>query len=315
MSKPDVLTILSYIDLCSSSELEIIRQHVSGANDRERVLSAVNLIATRRHTCPHCAHQITKRWGSTNGLQRFRCSGCGRTYTSLTGTPLAGLHSREQWIRFSRAMSESLSISGSSHMCSISRATAFRWRHRFLGRVSSAVSDQLDGLVELDETYVRRSCKGDRHLSREPRRRGGRAASRGLASSEFVAVLVAKDRQGNVVDFVLHSRTASGIRKALNGRVAKSAILCVDGGNAVAGYAFSTGNSVKVIDPKRHVHEKEPVYHIQGVNSYHRELKEWLRRFRGVATKYLQNYLGWYRMRYFANGYVPPLQWIGFSAG
>lgn len=37
------------------------------------------------------------------------------------------------------------------------------------------------------------------------------------------------------------------------------------------------------------------VYHIQNVNAYDSRLKQWMRRFHGVATKYLENYLGWRR--------------------
>lgn len=37
------------------------------------------------------------------------------------------------------------------------------------------------------------------------------------------------------------------------------------------------------------------VYHVQNVNAYDSRLKEWMRRFHGVATHYLGNYLGWRR--------------------
>jgi hypothetical protein len=33
--------------------------------------------------------------------------------------------------------------------------------------------------------------------------------------------------------------------------------------------------------------------HIQNVNAYHSRFKNWLHHFNGVATKYLENYLGW----------------------
>lgn len=36
------------------------------------------------------------------------------------------------------------------------------------------------------------------------------------------------------------------------------------------------------------------VYHIQDVNAYHQRFKDWLRRFRGVATKYLGHYAAWH---------------------
>lgn len=35
------------------------------------------------------------------------------------------------------------------------------------------------------------------------------------------------------------------------------------------------------------------LYHIQNVNSFHSRIKKLLDRFKGVATKYLDNYLAW----------------------
>ncbi|MDF1481092.1 hypothetical protein [Extensimonas sp. H3M7-6] len=37
-------------------------------------------------------------------------------------------------------------------------------------------------------------------------------------------------------------------------------------------------------------------WHVQSVNRYDSSLKSWMARFRGVATKYLANYLGWRRL-------------------
>ena len=43
---------------------------------------------------------------------------------------------------------------------------------------------------------------------------------------------------------------------------------------------------------------KQGVYHIQHVNSTHNRVKKWLdNTFWGVATKYLQNYLDWFRVK------------------
>lgn len=44
----------------------------------------------------------------------------------------------------------------------------------------------------------------------------------------------------------------------------------------------------------RRVHRRG-AWHIQNVNADHSQLKGWLQRFRGVATSYLPNYLGWFR--------------------
>jgi len=34
---------------------------------------------------------------------------------------------------------------------------------------------------------------------------------------------------------------------------------------------------------------------VQNVNAYHSRLKVWVRHFKGVSTKYLDSYLGWFR--------------------
>jgi len=41
---------------------------------------------------------------------------------------------------------------------------------------------------------------------------------------------------------------------------------------------------------------KEKIYHIQNVNAYDSRLKAWMKHFNGVATKYLESYLGWMRL-------------------
>ncbi len=46
--------------------------------------------------CPRCQGCALHRHGHANGLQRFRCRACGRTFNSLSGTPLARLRT---WLR------------------------------------------------------------------------------------------------------------------------------------------------------------------------------------------------------------------------
>lgn len=47
---------------------------------------------------------------------------------------------------------------------------------------------------------------------------------------------------------------------------------------------------------QRGIRVLEGVFHIQNVNAYDSRLKTWMRRFNGIATKYLDNYLGWRRL-------------------
>lgn len=40
---------------------------------------------------------------------------------------------------------------------------------------------------------------------------------------------------------------------------------------------------------------KEGIYHIQHINTFHSKLKKWMDRFNGVSTKYLSNYMYWFK--------------------
>lgn len=41
---------------------------------------------------------------------------------------------------------------------------------------------------------------------------------------------------------------------------------------------------------------RQQVFHVQHDNAYDARLKQWIRRFNGVATHYLPNDLGWRRL-------------------
>lgn len=42
-------------------------------------------------------------------------------------------------------------------------------------------------------------------------------------------------------------------------------------------------------------HYKNGIYHINHINSLHSQFKEWLLHFHGVSTKFLTNYLHWFK--------------------
>lgn len=83
--------------------------------------------------CPRCEAESSLRpWGSSHGLPRYRCRGCGRTSNALTGTPLARLRHREQWGRYAESMMQSMVVREAAKRCGVDKNTSFRWRHRFL---------------------------------------------------------------------------------------------------------------------------------------------------------------------------------------
>jgi hypothetical protein len=72
-------------------------------------------------------------------------------------------------------------------------------------------------------------------------------------------------------------------------------ILCTDGSSVLAAAVREIGVTHRPINVSAGVRVLAGVYHIQNVNAYDSRLKNWIRRFHGVATRYLDSYLGWFR--------------------
>jgi hypothetical protein len=78
-------------------------------------------------------------------------------------------------------------------------------------------------------------------------------------------------------------------------KIGNGATLCSDADTAIK--SFATAHNLKHVELNANKGQrvKQGVYHIQNVNACHKQLKDWMRKFNGVATKYLDNYLSWYR--------------------
>ena len=243
--------------------------------------------------CPHCEATAIKKWGSANGLKRYRCKVCRVTFNALTGTPLAQLHKRELWGSHAQALVEGLSLRKIAERLDVHLTTTFRWRHRFLEAPKSQKPKVLQGTVEADETYFLYSEKGSRELERPARKRGGKATKRGL-SDEQVPVLIARDDRKATTDQILDDRSTKSIAAVLGPLIAKTAVLVSDGAQTYAAFARQAG--LPHVGLNLSAGERTcGIYHIQNVNNYGSRLKTWMRRFNGVATKYLDSYLGWHR--------------------
>ena len=108
-------------------------------------------------------------------------------------------------------------------------------------------------------------------------------------------VLVLRDRHGATTDFKLTAATQMEEAPILGQVVASDAVLCTDGGASLKGAARQAGIAHRALNLSAGIRVLAGVYHIQNVNAYDSRLKTWMRRFHGVATKYLENYLGWRR--------------------
>jgi len=255
--------------------------------------------------CPMCASVEVVRWGKRNDMQRYRCKSCKRTFNSLTGTPLARLRRKGHWLDYADCLKAGLSVRKAARKCRVHPSTAFRWRHRFLQESHGIKPQKLEGIVEASEVYFERSKKGQRqsHLSSKNAKRS--------ETAEKVCVLISRDRNHNVYDALLEEFTPHELRKVLQSHLARDVLFCSD--NNLVYRHFTAENEIRhgYINLKQGERVKKDIVHLRYVSDYQEKLKGWiLGHFRGVATKYLPNYLAWMRELDEFEGKISPLTFL-----
>lgn len=248
--------------------------------------------------CPHCASGQVVRNGMAGGLQRYICRSCSKTFNATTGTPLSRLRNKEQFEAYADCVRQGLSVRAAASQAGVSVDKAFRWRHRFLKSVVSQQPKGVAGMLEVDETYFRESQKGSRKLTRPARYSGGRAKGKGRKAADWVPVLVGRVRgQPYTVDKVLAKLNGVEVTAALKDAVKPGeTVVCTDGHSAFLRLDKSLGVETRYFVAGYHGHTNK-TFHVQTANNYHEQLKTWIQRgLRGVATKYLPNYLAWHRL-------------------
>ena len=279
----------------TDNQVRYVEKWLKRTDSTSQLISELEERMVEKPECPHCHSSLINRHGKVNKMQRYRCKHCGKTFVATTATPLARLRYKELWLDYIRCMLDSKVLRVCAKECGINLKTSFRWRHRFLALPSTLKASKLEGIIEADETLFPYSEKGSKKLSRQQHKRGMKAQKRGRSKEDWVPVLTVRDRAKNTYEAILPNVTTETLHQELVGKLEKDSVLCSDGyksyialseKNDLIHKRLNVAGGIKVIDK---------VFHIQNVNAYHSRLKLWIKRFHGVATKYLDHYLGWFR--------------------
>ena len=210
--------------------------------------------------CPLCGCiHVVRNGHRKDGTQRYVCKDCGKSFVIATNSIVSGTRKDlSVWEQYIDCMMNGLSIRKTAVACGIHRNTAFLWRHKILDALQNMADDvTLDGIIEADETFFAISYKGNHSKSKTfamPRKAHKRGHSTHIRGLSQEKVCVT-DKMNSYVRFT----NANGIDLV----------------------QLKTGKA------------KKGIYNIQHINSYHSQLKRFMRGFNGVSTKYLNNYLVW----------------------
>jgi len=242
--------------------------------------------------CPDCNSSHVIKNGLQSGVQNYRCKNCGRQFRVTTGTFMYGVHEKGKMLEYIKCMSAGMSLRECARIVNISLTTSFFWRHRILCALQS-FEDNINffGIVELEELLMNYSEKGKKRRDKKELKKLTKK------KPEKVAIIAATDRSGNILFKKLEDNRvqADHVADFLKSRISKDSVVC--GSNKKA---FKTVNAEhikhKEISSKKK--KKDSIYSVSTVHKKITDFVGWIYyKFRGVATKYLTNYIMWFVVR------------------
>ncbi|MDR3595462.1 hypothetical protein [Clostridium sp.] len=231
--------------------------------------------------CPICACKEIIKYGLYNGIQRYKCKECGKTFSNATKALWSySKKNPEVWMEFLELMVEKKSLRFCAEKLNISLGTAFYWRHKILHAMTiNGTPNSLKGIIYMAKTIMPENFKGSRNTKIDNvkvlRRRIWIIGAKGDEDSMFV-----KPVFRDMWDLkIFNEKVYSKIEK-------KS-------------YIVPYGDRYLSVIAKKH--NKKRVLEVKDENKiryFILNLKTWIDVYHGVATKYLQRYLSFFTLFY-----------------
>lgn len=265
-----------------------------------------NPSSKRISKCRKCESEKIIKFGvDKNGKQRYRCKGCGATFTETSYSVISHTrHSDDVWEKYIHLLLVGASLEECAFQCRISVRTAFIWRHKILNTLQKDQDNRvMAGIIEADEMFLPISYKGNHKNSKRftmPRMAFRRGSDNRSNNVPKACIMCAVERNGQSYGEVLGQGQPNYkmITHAFSNRIVPDSIVLSDYAAAIKKF-FAEKKDVELIqihstaDGSRHskIPEIRGIYHVQTVNNFHNRLQRFLRCYNGVSTKYLNHYI------------------------
>lgn len=223
--------------------------------------------------CPNCYNTSYRKHGKDSGSQRYLCKTCRKTFKATTGTPVHWLQKKHLIDKYIQSIEKGHSIRKAAREVGIATSTSFAWRHKLLASLSvlpeTRYTNAVSGLKLIKQGY---SAKGRRKQAEKCQL----PTKSLLVYQSNHLKLIKLDSQKPVMSLVklLKEHYTRSTLYSKPDRIINNAIK----------HTQSKKLSEKIIKEK-----------VNGrILCCCNRLIQWMKRFRGVASKYLQQYWNWY---------------------
>lgn len=214
-------------------------------------------------SCPACGGRKYVKSGKEKGNQRYTCRSCGKSFRSTTGCTIHHLHLKPKIQDYIECMNQGYSLRKTAEKCDISLQTAFRWRHRFLKAMSNQETTYLHENKVISALVLPFSNKG-KPEPKNPQPNVTSILQIDTTGRTAINILGKYGSEARSITYIAKGRTAHIASRALP-------------------KMFKT-------EPAKCITEKQ-LLQTQEVTE---QIRCWLSKFRGVASKYLFSYWKWF---------------------
>ena len=243
--------------------------------DHVNVLLKNNIYDKRKmDECPNCKSKIYIKYGKFNGIQRFKCKECKKTFSLATNSIWSYSKKKpSDWFKFCELILEKKVLRECAEILNININTAFLWRHKILESLQKVQSEVvLKGNVHMIKTDVKESFKGKKKIETNKREKIIVVSANG--DMDTMLSLPLCKRVWNFKEFELKilPRISEG----------SNIVPYVDRYVYLAAKKYGAGSDKGVPANNELMQNFRLIY------------KNWFKKFKGVATKYLSHYLSWF---------------------
>ncbi|MBE6072271.1 MAG: IS1 family transposase [Clostridium butyricum] len=220
--------------------------------------------------CPHCNENKYVKYGKYDGIQRYKCKKCNKTFSKTTKA-LWSYSKKDavKWFKFMQLTLEKKTLRVCAKELEINLVTAFYWRHKIMqGLTLDGMPDSLEGKIFISKTIHKENFKGCRKGIPKERSNIWIVAARGNSDSMLVTEIGANNWNKMRFDKNVYSKIKENSYIVQN-------------------------NTDRYIKRIAQVHNKNIVLNARNehrISNFALNLRIWFESFHGIATKYLKRY-------------------------
>ncbi|MEP1834634.1 MAG: hypothetical protein ABJL57_13300 [Hyphomonas sp.] len=138
------------LDELNPAQIEDAQTKIRDLRRKTEAISEIEARTNREHRCPFCHDNQRQKWGRTRtNVQRYRCSGCKKTYSGRTGSAIGLIHRPDLFMVVLRDMlgtSVPQSVRALAHQLRLNKYTIWRWRMLVFSIIGSGTEMDFSGI-------------------------------------------------------------------------------------------------------------------------------------------------------------------------